>query len=145
MSVFLELIRRVQREYDYFLKDKHGIPTRSYFTYTLKKDKSNDGDCSSPVRTSSATLQITFWEHAVRSVFYILQFVNAYFIMLLAMVCFEICRADDVVLQWIYYHCHLSWCVCWTSRIREGQSSHWNETRNRDKLLLIRLELIVFC
>ena len=94
--MFLELIRRVQREYDYYLKAKNagGSKTLFHFSFvrTTKTVESSESiPCVSPEGTTSAPAPVIFQpsraQHAVRSLLYILQFVNAYLIMLLAMVC----------------------------------------------------------
>jgi len=91
--VFLEFIRRVEREYDYYLKAKNagGSETPIFVGATKTVESPESIPCVSPEGTTSAPAPVIFQpsraQHAVRSLLYILQFVNAYLIMLLAMVC----------------------------------------------------------
>lgn len=97
LGIAVELVRRLQREYDRYIYAKHLV--RLEQQQSISPAESPDGKYAGPNNNSifhtffgqSSTSAVpdqfipSFFQQAVRALFYVIQYAGAYFIMLLAM------------------------------------------------------------
>ncbi|KAK9463203.1 copper transport protein ctr4 [Lipomyces oligophaga] len=86
MTALMELLRRLSKEYDRYLAQKYSTPARP----ELASDVDSEGKGASKTFRQFASrsrkgVMPNVFEQAVRAFIHLLQFVNAYFVMLLAM------------------------------------------------------------